>query len=258
MPGTNGVPKPIERVVMDVDGDGTITLADVSSWPSAAFFLPGDGLLWATATYAPPIARLLDVGPADYGGLLSGTVSTFAWIAALIGGAILYRHVREVDRRLTHATVRAYSTGALRLRIARALLLQRWREWWARRARSSSVEVSTDIALSATQLKTLRLHAKLPAGYVRSVSEVARGLGASVDAAEKVLGELRGLGLLIRASCGVDGESGYALSTGGRALLDFHERAAATADRSALGKPSARSGGPTRERPDARPRRASP
>jgi hypothetical protein len=225
MPGTNGVPAPIDRIVMDVDGDGRISLADVSSWTTALFLLPGDGLLWATATYAPPVARLFDIGPADYGGLLSGVLSAFAWLAALLGGVIVYERVTALDRRLTRATVELYATAALRLRIARALLLQRWRAWSAPRARTSPVEVRTDIDLSPLQLRVLQLHAELSPGYVLPVSDVARALGARVRPMENLLSGLKGLGLLVRASCGADGESGYALSTGGRALLDFHERA---------------------------------
>jgi hypothetical protein len=251
MPGTNGVPTPIDRVAMDVNADGRITLADVLSWPGAVFFLPGDGLLWAASTYAPPVARLLDIGPSDYGGLLSGVVSAFAWIAAFLSALIFYAKLRDLDGRLTAATVRAYATATLRARIARALLLQRLREWRARRQRSSAVEISTDVVLSPIQLKALRLHATLPPGYVRSVSEVARGLGAPPRAVENLLGELKRLGLLVRASCGADGESGYALSAGGRALLDFHARASRPPDRSSSGKPPVRSGTP-RERPEAR------
>jgi hypothetical protein len=258
MPGTNGLPTPIDRVAMDANADGRITLADISSWPSAVFFLPGDGLLWATATYAPTIARLLDIGPADYGGLLSGTLSTLAWIVAFIGGAILHQEVRDLDRRLTRATVGAYSTCALRLRIARTLLLQRWREWLARRAPSSAVEVRTDVALSPIQLKALRLHAQLSAGYVLSVSDVAHSLGAPSRAAENVLADLKRLGLLVRAGCSADGESGYALSTGGRALLDFHERGPEPPNRTVRGQASAHPGATARERPArAEPARAS-
>jgi hypothetical protein len=115
----------------------------------------------------------------------------------------------------------------LRLRIARTLLLQRWREWLARRAPSSSIEVRTDIDLSPIELEALRLHARLAAGFVLSVSEVADALRAPPRAVERLLGKLKDLGLLVRASCSADGESGYALSSGGRALLDFHERARA-------------------------------
>jgi hypothetical protein len=200
------------------------------------FSLPGDGLLWATAIYAPPIARLLEIGPADYGGSLSAALSTLVWIVAFIGGAILYQKVRDLDQRLTRATARAHSTAALRLRIARTLLLQRWREWRASRSQSSLVEISTDVALTSMQLDALRLHAQLSAGYVLSVSEVARALGAPARAAEKLLTELKRLGLLVRASCGADGESGYALSSGGRALLDFHERGPEPPNRTARGR----------------------
>jgi hypothetical protein len=231
---------------MDANADGRITLADVLSWPSAVFFLPGDALLWATMTYAVPIARLLDVGPADYGGALSGTVSAVSWLGAFIGGAILYQKVRDLDQRLTSATARAYSTGALRLRIARTLLLQRWRAWLARRSPSRSIEVRTDVALSPVELEALRLHARLSAGFVLAVSEVASKLGRPPRAVERLLGKLKDLGLLVRASCGADGETGYALSTGGRALLDFHERAPETPASPVSAQSPPRPGAPAR------------
>jgi hypothetical protein len=127
MAATDEIPNPLDSLALDANGDGQLTSADVSDWLGAAFFLPGDGLLWALSTYAAPLASLLDLGAADYGSVSSAFFSLCAWLAAAIALNIAYHFVLDVDLRITTAIKRAFTTLTVRLRIARILLLQRWR-----------------------------------------------------------------------------------------------------------------------------------
>jgi hypothetical protein len=210
---------PLPRLALDADGDGHFTSADVFENLAALFFLPGDGCLFALSTYAAPIARLLGFSPPVYGGIVSGFLSACAWFVAFMVTSIAYHRVLDVDRRMTSATHRLFATAALRLRIGHALLRQRWRAWSAARRPTTQVAPVREVALSATELKVLQLHAGLAAGYALSVSEVADALGARNDPTRELLSGLKELGLLNRAIGGTDDETSYTLSSAGKTLL---------------------------------------
>ena len=57
-------------------------LSDVGLWAEWAFFLPGDGLLWAVMQ-SQPLATFLELTPAVYSGWFSGVVSAIIWLIAL-------------------------------------------------------------------------------------------------------------------------------------------------------------------------------
>jgi DNA-binding MarR family transcriptional regulator len=218
---TDAVPEPQAPAAVDIDGDGELTLNDADEWLLHMFFLPGDWSLWALTTYAPWAARFLDVGPADYGGVLSGYLSVCAWLAALIAAAITYHFIRDADRKLTLAIAQRYDDLLRRLRIGVALLRQRWRRGDAARSRSSSVEFVEDVPLSDRELSVLQLHAELGPGYALSVSDVAHALNARAHPTHALLDRLKQLGLLNRTVGGADGETAYTLTSAGRALLAF-------------------------------------
>jgi hypothetical protein len=199
--------------------DGRFTLADVFERLWALFFLPGDLFLYALSTYAAPFARALDLGPADYGGFVSGVLSACAWFLAFTVASIAYQYARDIDRRVTGATRRLFAMAELRVRISYALLRQRWRAWAAaRRPAKQAIEV-LEVELSATELRVLQLHARLAPGYALSVSEVAHALRARNYDTRELLSGLKELGLLNRAIGGTDDETSYTLTAAGRALL---------------------------------------
>jgi hypothetical protein len=99
----------------------------------ALFLLPGDLCLFALSTYAAPLAHWLDLGPADYRGFVSGVLSVCAWFVAFTVVSTGWHHVLDIDRRATSAMRRLFATIGLRVRIAHALLRQRWRTWLAAR-----------------------------------------------------------------------------------------------------------------------------
>src|SRR3982750_1438243 len=85
---------PFTQLTLDANGDGQFTLADVFERLWALFFLPGDLFLYALFAYAAPIARWLEIGPADYRGFVSGVLSVGAWFIALTVASITYQYVR--------------------------------------------------------------------------------------------------------------------------------------------------------------------
>src|SRR5690606_12569156 len=70
---------------------GALTISDLPAMLAVLFFVPGDWLLWSIAAYAAPVARLLAIGPADFGGPLSASISAVAWSASLVITTITYR-----------------------------------------------------------------------------------------------------------------------------------------------------------------------
>jgi hypothetical protein len=210
---------PLGQLTLDANGDGQFTAGDVFATLEALFFLPGDLFLFALSTYAGALARGLGLGPADYGGSVSGVLSACAWFAAFAITSITYHYLRDVDRRVTGAARRLFGTLALRVRISYALLRQRWRAWAAVRRPAREVTEVREVELSATELRVLQLHAGLAPGYALSVSEVAHALRARNYDTRELLSGLKELGLLNRAIGGTDDETSYTLTATGRALL---------------------------------------
>lgn len=223
MATTDKLPIPFARLTLDPNGDGQLTPADLGELFYNAFFLPGDAFIWALSTFASPVAEQLGVSVDDYGGFLAAFISACVWLTVFVEVVVAYQYVLELDRRVTRATVRVFRTATLYARIARAVLLQRWRAWRAARVKANRVDFPSEIELSAAELKALRLHAELASGYSLSVIETARALGLRNRAAQDLLDGLKEVGLLNRTLGGADGDSAYTLSEAGKALLIFRQ-----------------------------------
>jgi hypothetical protein len=227
MPSTDPSPSPLARLAFETGGGDPLTIANLVNDLHRWVFLPGDLLIWALARYAAPFARLLGVGPNDYGGLLSGFVSTCAWVVALVAIAIAIQTIVDFDRRATAAMRRLFATVALRVRIARTLARQRLRAWLAsRRPAAEQVVLANEIEISSAQLQALRLHVKLSPGCLLGVSEAASEAGTRVSVMKELLEGLHRLGLLGRSRGVADGEDAYALTRAGMALLVSRKLAA--------------------------------
>lgn len=77
---------PIEerwRLVVDLNRDGHFTVTDLGHWLGYLFHAPGDGLITVLQTTFPGLARFLELGVADFGGMFSGFVSAFVWASVL-------------------------------------------------------------------------------------------------------------------------------------------------------------------------------
>jgi hypothetical protein len=219
-PAADPVPSPLARLAFETGGGDQLTIANLVADLHRLFFLPGDLFIWAFTTHAAPLAGLAGVGPNDYGGVLSGCVSIFAWVAAFLAVAIAIQAVVDFDRRVTTGAQRLFSTVVLRVRIARTLWRQRIREWLANRGRPPRQEVIVnEIDISPAQLQVLRLHAKLPPGCLLGVSEAASEAGIRVSAMKDLLEGLHKLALLGRTRGVADGEDAYALTRAGVSLL---------------------------------------
>jgi DNA-binding MarR family transcriptional regulator len=219
-PAADPIPSPLARLTFETGAGEQLTIANLVTDLHRLASLPGDLFIWALTTHAAPLARLLGVGPSDYGGVLSGLISACAWIVAFVSVAIAVQAVVDFDRRVTSATRRLFATVLLRLRIARTLARQRVAGWLANRGRPAQQEViANEIEISAAQLLVLRLHAKLPPGCLLGVSEAASEAGTRVSAMKDLLEGLQRLGLLGRSRGVADGEDAYALTKAGMALL---------------------------------------
>src|SRR5260221_12640542 len=94
---------PFAQLTLDANGDGQFTFADVFERLWALFFLPGDLFLHVLLTYAAPLARWLELGPADYGGLVSAFLSAGAWFGVFTIASVAYHYVGDFDRQATGA-----------------------------------------------------------------------------------------------------------------------------------------------------------
>jgi hypothetical protein len=213
------IAKPASVFQLDVNGDGALTIGDVSFFVEHAFFLPGDWLVWTIATYTPSLAGFFELGPGSYGGVLSGFVSAFAWLATLIIVIIVWGSIRDFDRALTNLIVRGYWDVRRRIRMRIALVTYRFRSLRPRQPKDRQVEVAQEIDLSAGELAILELHAELQSGYALAVSEIAAKLDARKNRVEEALARIRKLGLLETALGGGEGESAYRLTAAGRGFL---------------------------------------
>jgi hypothetical protein len=213
------LPTPSRALRADFNGDGQYTVADLVPWLEQAFFLPGDWLIWMLAAYSPPVAEFLELGVADYGGVLSGFLSALAWLGLIVVVAMSYAAVRDIDRALTQGAGRIYAEARRRGRVAAILLALRLRRERQEPATEDAVELVEETELSPTELRVLRLHAELRPGYALAVGEVAAALGVRRDQAQQVLQALERLTLLHGTLGGLDGENAYTLTSAGRAFL---------------------------------------
>jgi hypothetical protein len=216
-------PIPPSLPPLDANGDRATTLADAGPWLLQVYFLPGDGVLWLVAAYLPSLAQFFGFGATpNYGGLWSGLISAFVWLALFVMGIIACGAVRDFDRRVT----RWFSTGCrAALRRARiALAVLRSKPWRRERARASTVELAEDLVLTDEELRLLRAHFNLAPGYALHASDGAHQLKLRASQARALLEKLVSLGLLSR-TLGGDGEEAYTLSAAGRGYLVFHQLA---------------------------------
>jgi DNA-binding MarR family transcriptional regulator len=217
------IARPPSVLRVDVNGDGTFTISDAFLFVGDAYFVPGDWLIWTIASYAPPVAGFLELGPSAYGGILSGFVSAFAWLAALLLFIIVYGSIRDFDRALTSLIIRGYAETRRRIRVNVNLLGYRLRGLRRSSPPTAQVELAQQVDLSAGEAAVLLLYAKLESGYALSVSEIAERLELRKNRAEEALGSLRKLGMLETTLGGSDGESAYRLTGAGRGLLVHHQ-----------------------------------
>jgi hypothetical protein len=221
--------QPTAALAIDANGDGRITLADASSWLAHLFFFPGDWTLWAVAKYAPPLASLLSDGAPAYGGFVSGFIATVFWVLVLAVLGTGYAYVVDFDRRATRASVRLLDEVRRVLRVAARLLRFRFRRAEPRDA-GGDLDFSTQVDLDALETRVLRELANLAPGYASAPREIAQVLHLRADQARVPLEALVQRRLAIRTLGGSEGESGYALSAAGRAVLLMRQLAPRSAD----------------------------
>lgn len=209
---------------VDLNGDGQLTLSDLPAWMVEAFFVPGDWLIWATLTYAPPVARLLGVDAADYGGTLAGVLSAVAWLLGARLVVSTYVAARDFDHALTSRLIGKYEEARRRVRVGLALLGY-WLRRRLKRQRSDheAVLLPEKLELTDQEWRVLRLHDKLQPGYALAFSDIVASLKLSRNETRKVLEGLLRPSLLTATLGAGDGENAYTITRAGRAFLLFHQ-----------------------------------
>ena len=207
------IPTPPNPFVTDA---GSFVLPSLAEW----FFLPGDWLIYLLATRAPALAAALDVGPADYGGTLSGFLSWAFWVGAPIASIAAAAAVRRFDENVTRRI--AYAVAELKRRLRMGVAMARYR----RRRKASRQEPSFDVEelprLRNDELEALALHAKLTPGFALTADDVAEELDRRGHEIRAVLERLQKLKLLQATVGGLEGETAYTLTPAGRAALRLH------------------------------------
>ncbi len=94
--------------------DGAIAVPSFEEW----FFLPGDWLIYWLASRVPPVAELLGIGPADYGGAFAGFLSWLLWLAFAIALIAAAATVRRFDRAVTRGIVGGVAELKRHIRLA--------------------------------------------------------------------------------------------------------------------------------------------
>jgi hypothetical protein len=194
---------------------GSLVIPSFEEW----FFLPGDWVIYLTSRWAPPVAEMLGIGPADYGGTLAGFLAWICWIVLAIVAIATTSAVRRLDRALTGGIV---DLGLeLRRRVRMALVFAEYRRKLRAQRKEPTIDVAEEPGLSPEELRVLQLHAKLSPGFALSTHDVAEELNARGHEIRAALERLRKLNLLNATVGGYDGETAYTLSAAGRTLLQI-------------------------------------
>jgi hypothetical protein len=202
--------------------DGAIAIPSFEEW----FYLPGDWLIYWLSSRVPPLAELLGVGPADYGGAFAGLLSWLLWIAFAIALIAAAATVRRFDRAVTSGLVDG--VAELKRRIRMAVAFARYRRQ-RKVVRKEPTFDGVEPRLSRDEERALELHARLAPGFALAVNDVAEELDVRVYEVRSVVERLQRLKLLQSTVGGLDGETAYTLTSAGRALLRLRHARPTTA-----------------------------
>ena len=185
-------------------------LIDAVLWLYHAFFVPGDRFL----------AKFPELDVAGHGRVVSGLISTAAWLGAIVLIVTIYRLIGNLDRALTAFVRRLYEEVQRAWRVLARRLSIAFRSFaLERQARLERTEVYEQPALTALQQDVLQTLAGLPPAFFLTPSDIARRFAMSAADVAVVLGTLRKLSLVDRALGADDGEDGYRLTKAGEVFL---------------------------------------
>jgi len=183
------------------------------------FFLPGDWFIYLLSSRAPPVAEMLGMSPADYGGTLAGFIAWTCWIGLALTAIATTSAVRRFDRAVTGGIIDACIE--LRRRWRMALVFADYRRKLRAQRKEPTIDVAEEPGLSSDELRVLQLHARLSPGFALSTRDVAEELNTRVHEIRAALERLQKLNLLNATVGGYDGETAYTLSPAGRTLLQI-------------------------------------
>jgi hypothetical protein len=146
-------------------------------------------------------------------------VSWVCWIALAIASIVLASAVRRFDRAVTGGI--AGMAVELKRRVRMALAFARYRQRRQSAPRTEPKFADEEPSLSRNEVRALDLYARLAPGFALSVRDVAEELDLRVHESRSLLERLQTLKLLHSTVGGLDGETAYTLTAGGRALVQM-------------------------------------
>lgn len=215
---------PWSALQWDLNGDGRFTIGDIVLWLEEAFFLPGDWSIWLLSTYLPGTGKFLELDDSDYGGVFSGFVSAFTWLAALLIVLIVLRAIKSFDDAVTRAVRNAHDEGVRRARLAWAAFKYRLRRG-KRRAAPAQIEFAEEIELSPPQSRVLERLLDVPAPYALSLRDIAEAQNIARSEAAGLVAQLKALNLVSIVDGGAYDDRACAITSAGRAYLVFRQLA---------------------------------
>lgn len=161
--------------LIDFDGNGKITVADVGNWLMEILLLPGNGFISLLLNHAPAVADFFELNDSHYDGAVAMWLSALIWLAGIVLGGAIVSFVREIDNRATAWIRRRYLDLKSRLSALRRRLVSGISARW--RSRSSNNGFSVDmITLANTETLVLRCLSTIDDGAVMTLDEIAARL----------------------------------------------------------------------------------
>lgn len=201
--------------IVDLNGDGRYTITDFAIWAKNIFFLPGDWIIWKFAGTFPGAARFLELNTADYGGLLSNTLSIGFWAVVLLMLFLTWRFIRAIDDTLTGWFGMAAEGIKQRARIAMVKA-----KAGKNRHQTDDINFADDIQLSRAEFSVLRAHSDNSAEGPPDLADLASRLRIESKDMDKCLKRLMKYGLLEKTR-----KQGYLVTQTGGAYLVFKQLA---------------------------------
>jgi DNA-binding MarR family transcriptional regulator len=203
----------------DVNNDGNLTVTDIGLWLEHAFFLPGDWVIWASLRYWPELGRFFEVDARAYGSTFSALISVFVWLAIIVVIMTTSHALAELDRAMTRSLRLVLGSIAIKLRIARRLIVEGIR---AKRVElRAAMHSNPGPELSAEELRVLKAHAYLEPPATLALSDLVRATGVPRSQITPILERLQSLDLLDSPEGVSQAERAYALTKPGRDLVAF-------------------------------------
>jgi hypothetical protein len=215
----------LELPGFDFDGNGSLTISDAVAWLTHVLLLPGDIALELIMRYAPAAATYLELGPEDYGGVPSLTVSILFWLAVILLLGTIVSAIRDFDRWLSALIGSRLKEAARLTRVARRKIsgnISQARQRRQEQREEREIGAPTGLTLEVFDAAVLRCYGNVSQMRMIAVDEVAKSLRTSMRKVKEALVRLHEH-RLVEPSFGTDhGYDCHQITPAGRSYLTQH------------------------------------